>query len=123
MSALSATSVGYVNVSVTGVVNVWPGGPSRYVDWKPPGAVLVTGCIVIVTVEVRAPAGTSILSTPSADETCPPALPMTAETTDPVGVPGGVDAATPVFPGGSLGPSEPPPQLAAATRREDTHRK
>src|SRR5258705_13937813 len=78
-------------------------GAKRYESPRPPGAVLVTGWMLIVVAAASAPAGIDTLALPSPALSGPPAGPIVASTAGPGAVPkGGWGAGAPA-------PAPPPP--------------
>src|SRR5258706_7663203 len=75
------------NVICTGTEKTTPLGAKRYESPRPPGAVLVTGWMLIVVAAASAPAGIDTLPLPSPPLSGPPAGPLVAPTPGPVAVP------------------------------------
>src|SRR5450432_1556926 len=84
---------------VTGTLNLVPFGKRSYARPTLPGICEVTGCMVILVVAGKAPAGIVSTRLPSADVTAPPFAPMFFVIGVPMGVPTGVMATESVPPG------------------------
>src|SRR5260221_11341452 len=94
------------NVICTGTEKTTPLGAKRYESPRPPGAVLVTGWMLIVVAAASAPAGIDTLALPSPPLSGPPARPIVAPTAGPGAGPKGDSGA------GAPAPAPPPPPQA-----------
>src|SRR5258706_10708747 len=75
------------NVICTGAEKTTPLGAKRYESPRPPGAVLVTGWMLIVVAAASAPAAIDTLTLPPPPLRGPPAAPRPASTAPPVSLP------------------------------------